>query len=78
MLVVADEPIRISTEIEEAVLTLNNAHAAELSWLESEQLRVLLKQAFYARRIGDVDAFLRGGRSPHDEVNITPDTGRIL
>ena len=53
-----DKPIPISTEIEGPVLALNNAHAVELSWLEPEQLRVLLMQAFYARRIGDVDAFL--------------------
>ena len=58
MQLVADEPIAISTEMEEAVLVLNNTHAVELSWLEREQLRVLLKQAFYARRIGTVDAFL--------------------
>jgi predicted GNAT superfamily acetyltransferase len=46
VLAVADEPIAISTEMEEAVLAPNNAHAVELSWLEREQLRVLLQQSF--------------------------------
>jgi predicted GNAT superfamily acetyltransferase len=46
VLAVADEPIAISTEMEEPVLALNNAHAVELSWLEREQFRVLLQQAF--------------------------------
>lgn len=41
-----------------AVLALNNEHAAELSWLEPERLSFLVGQAFYARRIGEVDAFL--------------------
>jgi predicted GNAT superfamily acetyltransferase len=68
---VADEPIPISTEVEEAVLALNNAHAVELSWLEREQLRVLLRQAFYARRIADVDAFLMAfdERAGYDSPN---------
>ncbi len=39
-------PISISREVEAAVLALNNAHAVELSWLEDEQLRTLLSQAF--------------------------------
>ena len=41
-----------------AVLALNNEHAAELSWLESEGLSGLLAEAFHARRIGSVEAFL--------------------
>ena len=44
--------------IEPAILALNNAHAAELSWLEDARLTSLLKQAFHARRIGEVEAFL--------------------
>jgi predicted GNAT superfamily acetyltransferase len=55
---VAEAPITISTELEAAVLALNNAHAVELSYLGHEQLRALLTQAFYARRIGNLDAFL--------------------
>jgi predicted GNAT superfamily acetyltransferase len=41
-----------------ALLALNNAHAQELSWLEPERLEHLVKEAFLARRIGDVDAFI--------------------
>ena len=40
-----------------ALLALNNAHAAQLSWLEPERLDHLVGQAFLARRIG-LDAFL--------------------
>jgi predicted GNAT superfamily acetyltransferase len=41
-----------------ALLALNNAHAQELSWLEPERIEHLVKQAFLARRIGNLDAFL--------------------
>jgi len=41
-----------------ALLALNNAHAQELSWLEPARLRHLVSQAFLARLIGNVDAFL--------------------
>ena len=41
-----------------AILTLNNAHAQELSWLEAERLEYLAREAFLARRIGHLDAFL--------------------
>jgi len=44
--------------LEPAVLALNNAHAAELSWLDRDRLRHLLRQAFHACRIGEVDGFL--------------------
>jgi uncharacterized protein len=50
------EPVRPADEA--AVLALNNDHAAELSWLEPERLSYLLGQAFYARRIGTLEAFL--------------------
>jgi predicted GNAT superfamily acetyltransferase len=40
------------------LLALNNAHAAQLSWLEPERLQHLIGQAFLARRIGNLDAFL--------------------
>ena len=39
-------------------VALNNAHATELSWLEPSRLAQLTQSAFYARRIGEVDAFL--------------------
>jgi predicted GNAT superfamily acetyltransferase len=42
----------------ETLLALNNAHAQELSWLEPERLEHLVKQAFLARRIGNLDAFM--------------------
>ncbi len=40
------------------VLALDNAYATELSWLDPKRLNMLLDQAFYARRIGDAEAFL--------------------
>lgn len=48
----------IDPVIESAVLVLNNEHAAELSWLEPDRLSYLLGEAFYARRIGNLDAFM--------------------
>jgi predicted GNAT superfamily acetyltransferase len=42
----------------ESALALNNAHAAELSWLEPDELGHLVAGAFYARMVGDCDAFL--------------------
>lgn len=50
------EPIGEADEA--ALLALNNEHAAELSWLEPERLSSLLAEAFHARRIGSVEAFL--------------------
>src|SRR4051794_11216701 len=40
------------------LLALNNANAAQLSWLEPERLAHLIGQAFLARRIGNLDALL--------------------
>lgn len=61
----ADEPIPISTEVEEAVLALNNAHVVA----PSARGRGLAR-ALYA------DLFDRAGRADHHlvvcEVNITP------
>jgi uncharacterized protein len=48
----ADQPLA------KTLLALNNAHAQELSWLEPERLAHLVEQAFFARRIGNLDAFL--------------------
>src|SRR5882672_10194939 len=42
----------------ETMLALNNAHAQELSWLGPERLEHLVREAFLARRIGNLDAFL--------------------
>jgi len=41
-----------------ALLALNNAHAAELSWLEADKLAVMVGEAFAARRVGVADALL--------------------
>ncbi|MBZ9941768.1 GNAT family N-acetyltransferase [Mesorhizobium sp. BR1-1-13] len=49
---------RVSRSDEAAILALNNEHAAELSWLEPERLSFLLGEAFYARRIGALEAFI--------------------
>lgn len=50
----------IPPALEPAVLALNNAHAAELSWLEADRLSQLLRRAFFARRVGAVEAFMIG------------------
>jgi len=41
-----------------AILRLNNDHAQELSLLSAEQLAGSIDRAFYARRVGEADAFL--------------------
>ena len=41
-----------------ALLDLNNAHEAELSWLDAASLQRLLGQAYFAARVGQVQAFL--------------------
>ena len=51
-------PLPISGDLEADVLALNNAHAVELSLLDRDQLAALIGQAFYARRLGTLDAFL--------------------
>jgi len=51
-------PAEIFEPLGQALLALNNAHARELSWLEPARLQHLIEQAFLARRIGDLDAFL--------------------
>lgn len=43
---------------EAAVLALNNENAAELSWLEPQELSALIGTSFSASRIGDLEAFL--------------------
>src|SRR5215472_18725086 len=51
-------PQPISDSIVPNILALNNAHSVELSWLDLDRLKSLLRQAFYARMIGSADAFL--------------------
>lgn len=48
----------ITADVEPAILALNNAHAEELSLLDSARLSQLVDRAFHARRIGDLEAFL--------------------
>ncbi len=55
---IAPGEISRDTTLRKALLARNNAHAQELSWLEPERLQHLVEQAFLARRIGDLDAFL--------------------
>jgi len=50
--------ISLAKPLGKALLALNNAHAQELSWLEPERLAHLVEQAFFAQRIGNLDAFL--------------------
>ena len=49
---------RVGPAEEAVILALNKAHAAALSWLEPERLSFLLGQAFYTRRIGNLEAFI--------------------
>ena len=52
-------PISAIRRVDEAdVLALNNEHAQELSWLEPARLSRLLGEAFHARRIGSLEAFI--------------------
>ena len=55
----------------QALLALNNAHAQELSWLEPQRLQQLIRLAFFARRIGEADAFLLAfdQDAPYDNPN---------
>jgi predicted GNAT superfamily acetyltransferase len=55
---VAPAEISRAGSLGKTLLALNNAHARELSWLEPERLEHLVEQAFLARRIGNLDAFL--------------------
>lgn len=51
-------PAPITAGTEAAVLALNNLNAQELSWLDLAGLRSIVTQAFYAKAVGDLDAFL--------------------
>jgi len=44
--------------VEERAVALNNAHAIQLSWIDDVRFSFLTRHAFYARRVGDLDAFL--------------------
>ena len=43
---------------QDALLALNNQHAEQLSALNADAFRHLVRQAFHAARIGDADVFL--------------------
>lgn len=47
--------------LRDRLLALNNAHAAELSWLDADRLAMLARQAFWAARVGDMDGAARAG-----------------
>jgi len=68
---VSRTPLPILPDLEPAVLALNNDHVVELSWLEPDRLQVLIGRAFYARRIGDLAAFLLAfdQRADYDSPN---------
>ena len=55
---VAQAGVSPNQPLAKALLALNNAHAQELSWLKPERVLHLVAQAFLARRIGNLDAFL--------------------
>ena len=65
------DPAAITPDAEAGVLTLNNEHAAELSWLDAARLRALIGRAFYARVIGRAEAFLLAfdERADYDSPN---------
>ncbi|MBE7184370.1 MAG: GNAT family N-acetyltransferase [Methylobacterium mesophilicum] len=52
------EALSLSSSGLDRLLRLNNAHAAELSWLTAEALRRLIETGFRATRIGEADAML--------------------
>jgi predicted GNAT superfamily acetyltransferase len=50
--------LRFDPALEGTLLALNNAHAEELSWLDARKFWHMAGEAFHARRIGSVDAFI--------------------
>jgi uncharacterized protein len=50
--------VTLASPLADTLLALNNEHARELSLLTPERLTQLVRQAFFARRIGQTDAFL--------------------
>jgi predicted GNAT superfamily acetyltransferase len=68
---VAPADLSSGASLGKTLLALNNAHAAQLSWLEPERLEHLVRHAFLARRIGNLDAFLLAldQDAPYDSPN---------
>jgi predicted GNAT superfamily acetyltransferase len=54
-----------------ALLALNNAHATELSWVEPARFQALIRQAYFAARLGEADGFMLAfdHRAEHDSPN---------
>jgi uncharacterized protein len=50
--------VTAASPLSAALLSLNNAHAQELSWLDGARLMHLVGETFLALRIGNVDALL--------------------
>jgi predicted GNAT superfamily acetyltransferase len=61
----------VTVPVSPAILALNNAHSVELAWLEAERFGSLVRQSFYARKIGVADAFLLAfdQTAPYDSPN---------
>lgn len=61
----------LSFEQFDRVLTLNNIHAKETSFLEPADLERLTKRSYLTKTIGELDAFLiaMSHNSPHDGIN---------
>jgi predicted GNAT superfamily acetyltransferase len=52
------DPRPVAVPVSSAILALNNAHRVELSWVDPERFGFLVRQSFYARTVGEADAFL--------------------
>ncbi len=52
------EQLEAGSAVGRALLRLNNAHAVELSWLEPERFRHLVRNAFVAWQVGPARALL--------------------
>ena len=52
------EQLKAGAAVGQALLNLNNAHAVELSWLDPERFRHLVRNAFVAWRVGPARALL--------------------
>ena len=50
--------VHLGAPLAASLLALNNAHASQLSWLESSALASLVARAWLGLRIGEVDAFM--------------------
>jgi uncharacterized protein len=68
---IASIEVSPASPLNTAMLALNNAHAQELSWLDSARLQQFVTHAFLARRIRHLDAFLLAfdQDAPYDSPN---------